>query len=241
MPKRKTKAKEADDDQANDDQTKDNQDAAEEPAAEGTKKNHIALYIIMGIVIVLLIIGGLLLISSSGALSSSTTTVPQSNTPPVYMNASAVQLLLGATIINPTANYSTSSIYNLSSPDNITLLESVVPALTGNATNGWVTVAVGSGSNNASIQYYVVQTANAPSMSALLAQAAASSFMTLPRISYGMYNGLNYTYEAYSNSTGSFQNLVGWKHDYVSLVQIEANNFVSNQTAISETVSNNIP
>jgi hypothetical protein len=120
-------------------------------------------------------------------------------------------------------------------------LEYLLPALSGNTTNGWVTAAFGSGPNNASIQYFVIQTPNALNLSALLAKSVSSLFATAPTISHGTYGGLNYTYETYSNSTGSFQSLIGWKDGYVSLAQIEANNFTSSQAQIAEIVSNTIP
>jgi hypothetical protein len=156
------------------------------------------------------------------------------------MSAAAAQSLLGAPI-DAANNYSTTSVFNYSTPANITLLESIVPALAGNVTNGWVTAAFASSPNNASMQYYLLQTHNAPRISALLARNMSLIFTTLPKITTGFSDGMNYTYETYSNSTGSFQSLIGWKDGYVSLMQITANNFVSNQTQLAAAAAGLMP
>ena len=69
----------------------------------------------------------------------------------------------------------------------------------------------------------------------------SSIFAALPKISTGFSNGLNYTYETYSNSSGSYQSMIGWKGDYVTLTQIGANNFVSNEDQIAAVSANTIP
>ena len=203
------------------------------------KKNY--KFIAIGIAVLLVIIVVIIFAGSKGGLTyKSTTVIPQSTTPPIYMSPAVAQGLLGAPI-NVSSNYSATSIYNYSTPANITLLEYLVPALAGNVTNGWVTAAFASGPNNASMQYYVLQTHNASMMSALLAKNMSLIFATLPAITTGFANGLNYTYETYKNSSGSFQSLIGWKDGYVSLMQLGANNFVSNESQIAAIVSNTIP
>ena len=212
--------------------------AAQQPS--NTVGSHRMAYLI-GIVVVVLVIGVLFLVGSGGAPGLATTTASQSSSLPIYLSTSATQQLLGSPILNYSANYSVTSIYNYSSSANLTLLEAVVPALSGNVTNGWATVAFGSGPNNASMEYFALQTANPSRIAALFAQAISSAFPTLPQTSQGSYGGMNYTYEVYSNSTGSYQNLIGWKGGYVLAAQLEANNFTASQSQMATLVANTVP
>ena len=216
-----------------------NQAAEQQPQGSSGKSNKMLIYV--GILIVAVIIVGILLFSTIGSGVPSPPSQPQTNTPPVYLSASDAQVLLDSTIVNRTANYTTSTIYNMSVPYNITFLEQVVPALAGNVTNGWVTFAAGSGPNNASVIYTVVQTSNTQAMANLFAQSISASFPSLPNTSNGSENGMNYTYETFTNSTGSFQSLIGWKDGYVGLAQIQANHFTANQSQIAQIVSGNLP
>jgi len=203
------------------------------------KDDRTKIYIIGAIVVIAAI--AILFIGTGGSGTSTTTLVPQTNATPIYMNASQAEQLLGSPIINYSENYTATSIYNYTFPLNVSVLESFVPALSGNVTNGWVTAALGSGANNATMEYFVIQTANASNISELFAQGFSLTFPTLPNTTTGDANGMNYTYETYTNSSiGSFQILVGWKDGYVALLYLQSNNPVSNQTDIAQIVSGNI-
>jgi hypothetical protein len=208
--------------------------------ASGSGKMAVYIIAIVAAIVIIGVIYFLYTTYSNPSIAGTTTLLQQSNTAPIYMSPSDAQILLGSPIINLTYNYSTTNLYNATAPENITLLESLVPQFTGNATNGWLTFAFGSNSQNASIQYFVIQTANATNMSALLAQAVSSTFPTLPNIQYGSESGMNYTYESYSNSTAAFQVLVGSKNGYVAMAFMEANNFTTNQSEMAQIVSENI-
>jgi|GEM_PF-6189403 hypothetical protein len=214
------------------------QSSTQQSQASGKKNSHMMIYLAALIVVVVII--GVLFLAGSGGSNLPATNLPQSNASPVYLSVSNAQELLGTTIVNYTANYSTASIYNYSSPYNLTFLESMVPAFAGNVTNGWTTFAFGSGTNNASIIYAAIQTNNASNMSTLMASAIESTFPTLPDITHGVASGLNYTYESQQNSTQSYQALIGWKDGYVLSVQIEANNFTINQTELAQIVSGTV-
>ena len=197
------------------------------------------IYIVVALLAAIAILG-ILLLSGSSSTSATTTILPQSNATPIYMSASQAQTLLGSQIINYSANYSASSVYNMSSPSNLTLLESIVPQFSGNVTNGWATSAIGSGPNNASVLYFVIQTPNEINMSQLTAKAFELSFPALPDVTHGLVNGMNYTYQTYANSTGSTQIMSGWKDGYVSIAVIDSNNFTTNQTQMAQVLAGNI-
>jgi hypothetical protein len=209
------------------------QDSAQQ-SKPGGGKNRMLIYI--AALIVLLVVIGFLFISSIGSGLPGTANLPESNATPIYLSASDAQLLLGS----PTSNYTTVSMYNMTSPYNITLFEAIVPQLSGNVTNGWSTIANGTAADNASIFYNVFQTGNGEEIAGLFAQAISSSFPTIPNISNGSENGMNYTYEIYTNSTASLQALIGWKDGYVSLVQIYADSPTTNQSEMAGIASSNI-
>lgn len=219
-----------------------------QPASSSPANNNRMLIYIAAGVVVLIIIGALFLYTLKGPSTSPittttaiTTTSPTSNATPIYLSPIQSEQILGSQIVNYTENYSTGSLYNQSSFYNVTFLESIVPAFSGNITNGWETTVFGSSSNNASMIYLAIQTNNAGNMSSLMASAIASSFTTVPNVDHGLVNGLNYTYESESNLSESFQALIGWKDGYVSVVQIVANRYVSNQTQIAQIVSSTLP
>lgn len=215
-------------------------DEQQQMATTGGKSNQTGLYI--GIAVVIAIIIAILFIMNSNGTATTSTTVLSVNmsAPGIYMNVSDAQILLGSPILNYSYNYSASSIFNYSSPANITLLEGLAPAITGNVTNGWVTTAFGSGPSAAGIQYFVLQTNNPGEVATDLAQAVNSTFAN-STITYGLYNGLNYSYESYRNNTTSFQIVVGWKGNYVALADLIANNYTSNQSQMASIVSGNLP
>ncbi len=214
------------------------QSTPQRPAKSSGKSNQ-KLYIVASVAIVV-ILGILVLFYSGIGGAPAQNLTPLNNATPIYMSIPQAQTLLGSQIINYTANYSASTLYNSSSPINITLLEGLVPQIAGNATNGWVTFADGSGIENASLQYIVIQTADASNISAALADLQATSFSPLPTLVNGQANGMSYTYETFSNITGSFQSLVGWKNGYVTVIDLAANNFTTNQTEMAQIASSNI-
>lgn len=217
--------------------TQSGQNSAQQSQTTGKKNSHMLLYIAVAAIIVIIAIIYLAIPSGGGPFGKNPA---RPNSTPIYLSVSNAQKILGTTIINYTVNYTTASIYNYSTPYNATFLESMVPALVGNVTNGWVTFAFGSSANNASIVYAVIQTNNASNIATIMASVFASSFTTIPNVTHGVENGMDYTYESERNSTQSYQALVGWKDGYVLSAQIVANNFTANQTEIAQVVSSTV-
>ncbi len=208
-------------------------------ASGSSKKDRTKIYIAIGAVVIVVVALVFLAFGSGGA--STTTILPLTNSSPIYMSIPQAQELLGSPIINYPSNYTATSLYNFTFPLNISTLEYGVPTLSGNVTNGWVTVAFGTGKNNASIEYLVIQTASAPLISTLFAQEFLLTLSSPPTIIKGQKNGMNYTYENFTNSSGSFRMFAGWKDGYVSVAYLQANRAVSNLTQIAQVVSSNIP
>ena len=214
-------------------------DQSTQQSAKGGGKSNQKLYIVASVAIVV-ILGILVLVYSGLGGTQAQNLTPLNNATPIYASIPQAETLLASQIINYPANYSTSTLYNSSSPINITLLEGLVPQIAGNATNGWVTFADGSGPENASMQYIVIQTADAQNIATAIADLQATSFSPLPAMTTGVTDGMSYTYETFSNITGSFQSLVGWKNGYVTVIDLAANGYTTNQTTMAQIAASNI-
>lgn len=222
----------------------------------GGGRNNMLIFAVLGVVIVILIIAVAYFALSSTASSTASTTATTSvssnqgttsvsqsssqNSTPIEMSYSQAQALLRSSL----SQYSGYDLFKLTSPTNISDLDSVVPQLYGNATSGWVTYAAGSNATaNATIEYVVIATKDTKQIASNLNNATLANLsMTLKTANSGLVNGFNYTYVQYVNSTASFQSVSGYKNDYV--VDAVVNSypaFTMNETSLVNAVANDTP
>lgn len=209
------------------------------PAMPGNKGNSgkMIIYLIAVVVVILIVVGIVLLLSSSSSPSVVVAQNHSLNTTPVYMSPSQAELIVGA----PLSNYYTSDLFNPASEVNMTDLVSAIPQLYDNVTSGWITSATGSNTTqNATIQFYVLQTNNNQEFSTDLGSVITSSLNMSPQaVSPGTDNGLDYTYSVYKNSTAEFQVLYGWKQRNAIVILVQANPvFSTNETELLDVAAN---
>jgi len=201
------------------------------------------LILFVGIAVIAVVVIAVLAYSLTSGLSSTSaiTQNKSANSTTIYMSPTQAGLLLNSSL----TDYSTSDLFNPASTVNVSLLESFVPQLAGNATSGWVTMAIGTSTSNASLEYIAITTSNTASIAYLLGSSIASSVsadMATAAINSGTYNGLAYTYDAYQNSTATFQTVYGWKNDNVGLTIVQENaGFFANETALVDATANDTP
>ncbi len=195
------------------------------------------LYIIVAAVAVVVLVGLYLLIQSLEGPATQTPLGSMNGTP-VYMGYDQGRALLGAI-----SNYTTSDLFNPNSTLNITIIESLTNEAADNVTEGWGTFIQGqNATRNASIEFYVMRTYNAPEIFGSIASSLSQSFSTPPQTEYGTAHGLNYTYERYENGTTNFQAIVGWKDNYTVLTLLTSDPaFYVNQSTLIDATVNDTP
>ncbi len=219
-----------------------NQDTSSNAA--GSKQSNTKTLLV--IVVVLLIAIALVLIfvlqpsagTGPSVLGTTTAVVPSLGSTggtPIYLSASQSQILLGQVSI-----YSTSDLFNASSPINITYMYNVTPYAAGNVTEGWVTMVQGQNlTKNQSIYFLVMYAYNASSLSSSIVSSVSQFYSSPPQTLYGTVNGLSYTYQLYENSTGNFQSITGWKGRDAVFVQAFSNpGFPVNYTVLAGIAAN---
>ncbi len=139
------------------------------------------------------------------------------NGTPVYMSPAEAQVLIG-----PLSGYYTNDLFNYSSPVNATLIEDITPLASGNVSEGWVSVALGSnGTSNQSVEFIVMKSENASGLYSSMASSIEQAYNTTTKS--GSLGGFNYTYELLENSTGTFQAVIGWRGSNTVLVSMISN------------------
>ncbi len=202
-------------------------------------KRRALLYIIIAIVALAIIAVALayFVTPSSPAISQTMS----ANSTPIYMSASQMQSLIGSQL----GNYNATDLFNQYALINVSYLVEIVPQLYGNITSGWMSAAYGTNiTSNATIYYIVMTTNNTQS----IAQDVGDSLnffvnTTTPVVvNPGTYNGLDYTYGEYTNSTTTFQTVYGWKNRNVAIALVYENpGSLVNETQFIDTVANDTP
>lgn len=192
--------------------------------------------------VALVVIAVIVIFASSGPSSAVITQTKSDNSSATYLGPMQAEDIIGAQL----GNYNASDMFNPNAPVNMSFMVDLVPQLYNNVTSGWVTSAFSSDTtSNATLIYIVMQVnGNAAGLSKDLGSAVPYIVNgTNPiRITPGTYNGLNYTYGQYSNSTEVFQTLYGWKNNDLTLTIVNENaGYLVNQTALIDTVADTTP
>jgi flagellar basal body-associated protein FliL len=189
--------------------------------------------------------------NSTASYSAPTTyqTVPIATGPQQtinYLSANQIALLFGSA---PSIYYNYNLFSASNSSINIENLESQEPFLKNNVSAGWMILASGNSSSksNASMIYYILKTANTPMVGTLAASAGAELIPNPTNTSYGVANGLNYTYEFYQNKSFTnnvslyLQFLSGWKDNETVVLAVQGYNFYVNKTELVNVAAEDMP
>ena len=217
--------------------------------SDGNKGSRMAVFAIIGIIIVAMIAWFLIShqslgvnspLSSTGPVFSTISQTQSSNSTAIYMSQAQAQALFGSSL----NVYRTKDLFNNNYIINASVFDHLVPQLQGNITSGWITQANSSSSSYASIYYIVMNVGNkAPQMSQLVGAATISPYfmyeMTHVTSNSGSTDGLNYTYDQYSNATTWSQSIYGYKGDYVVvMLEYGVPGYLVNETQlVSETAT----
>ena len=190
----------------------------------GTKAVVIAVVAIAVLALLAIIITG----TGSGRVQRGRPLGGSLNGTPVYMSPAEAQVLIG-----PLSGYYTNDLFNYSSPVNATLIEDITPIASGNVSEGWVSVALGSnGTSNQSVEFIVMKSENASGLYSSMASSIEQAYNTTTQS--GSVGGFNYTYELLENSTGTFQAVVGWNGNSTVLVSMISNHGYSVNQSMAE-------
>lgn len=197
------------------------------------------LYIVVAAVAVIVIVALLYLYSTSSSALPVITQNRSQNTTVISMSPVQAEQMIGSL-----SYYNVSDIYNPLAPINISLMVAIEPQLYGNVTSGWATLASSANATtNASLSYIVMRSSNVSTLSQGLGMSLAS-YLNLTEVSSssGSYNGMNYTYGYYSNSTTVAQLLYGWKRSQIFLVLLQGNpGFMANESTLINVTAADTP
>ena len=208
-------------------------------SANQPQKSHLMRYILYAVIAIIVIIVVVVLVVPTGPSITITQTASKNSTS-IYMSPALVQSLLGSQL----SNYTTGDMFNPNSPINVSDFVSLVPLLYGNVTSGWMTIAQGSNTTlNASLEYMVVTTNNTQKMFRFIRSNFTASVGATPNYSTtGVQDGMNYTYDLYTNSTSSFQTVYGWKGSNVAILFVAAKPaYTVNRTKTIDLIANVTP
>ena len=184
------------------------------PAQKTNKKT--VLYIVIALAFVIVLI---YLLTSFYGSSPSVATIGTTSGTPVYLS-----YFQGESLIGNITSYSTSDLFNATSPINITFIESVTPYAADNVTEGWTTILQNSNATrNATLEFFVMKAYNTSKLSRNITEELNQFFVSPPQSTSNVYNGMNYTYDSFSNSTINIQLVVGWKGNYTTLSILSSN------------------
>ncbi len=203
------------------------------PTQKTNKKT--VLYIIIALAFVIVLV---YLLTSFYGSAPSVATIGTTSGTPIYLS-----YFQGESLIGNITSYSTSDLFNATSPINITFIESVTPYAADNITEGWSTILQNNNAaRNATLEFFVMKTYNTSRLSRNITEELNQFFISPPQSFSNSYNGLNYTYDGFSNSTINIQVVIGWKGNYTTLSILSSNpTFNVSKTLLIGLTANDTP
>ncbi len=193
------------------------------------------LYIVIALIVVIALV---ILLTSFNSSGPTVTTIGTKAGTPIYLS-----YFQGESLIGNIASYSTSDLFNSTNPINITFIESITPYAAGNVTEGWSSILQNNNATkNATLEFFVMKAHNTSKLSRNITDEISQFFASPPQSSSNTYNGMNYTYDSYSNSTINIQLVVGWKGNYTTLSILSSNpSFKINENTLVGLTANDTP
>ncbi len=204
---------------------------------------------IIGIMAVAVVLGGAwMVLAPSLAQNASSSTIAQnvsSGANGIFMRPAQAAEIMGSA--QPLLRYTATDLSNKSFVVNTSTMESLVPQLQGNMTDGWVTLSNSSDPNTDASLYYIIMAAdNAPRLAPLVGAATISPWfmyaMRRVNADSSLVDGLNYTYGEYTNSTSWAQAVYGWKgRNLVIALVYENPGYLVNESQFVDGIANATP
>lgn len=172
--------------------------------------NRNTLYIAIAFIVIIFVLYVVIGISGTGNVNF----VGSENGTPVYLNYSQ-----GHSLIGSISDYETFDLFNSTIPLNITAINQVTPYAAGNVLEGWLTIVLSSNSSrNASLEFFVMKGNNMSGLSKNFTQGLQQTFPSFNVVKNSTYNGFNYTYLKFFNTTVNDQFLITNKGDYSTIM-----------------------
>ncbi len=168
------------------------------------------LYIAIAFVVIVFVLYVVIGISGTGNVNY----VGSENGTPIYLNYSQ-----GHSLIGSISDYGTFDLFNSTIPLNITFINQVTPYAAGNVLEGWLTVVLSSNSSkNASLEFFVMKGNNMSALNKNFTEGLKQIFPQFNINKNSTYDGFNYNYLQFSNTTVNEQFLIANKGDYSTIM-----------------------